>query len=118
VNQCCKIRARALDFIEGRTDMFAAASEIRRLAFWARLQGDPDVRTIEGLLSEATHLPTGREREYWAPEALAREDKEIGEIERRWNERIKQAARNLATRYEWAIERRAELARLGVHGPE
>jgi hypothetical protein len=117
VNHCCKIRARAADFLAGRLDLFLAALEFQKLATWTRLEADHDLRIFAALLSESSHLPIGPERAHWAAEALARKDPEIQAIRGRWVELATKAAENLERRFAWALARRAELARLGVRGP-
>jgi hypothetical protein len=63
-----------------------------------------------------SHLPFGRERQHWAPDALAREDVKIQAARELWVRPARKAAENLFTRFSWAPVRRQELARLGVRG--
>jgi hypothetical protein len=112
VGQCCKIVARARDLLEGRLGVFEAAQVLPGLAFVTRLSKDSDILVFVAINSESVGLPTGREREQWAPHALAREDEKIRLIEARCRPKALVAAQNLVENYAWALERRAELRRL------
>jgi hypothetical protein len=113
IKHCVKIRARALDLIEGRLDLFSAARALRVLARWTHAESDPDLRIFDRIDDEAGSLPTGPERAYWAPHALAREDKKIHAIEHKWREPALTAARNLVEGYAWSLEARAALRKAG-----
>jgi hypothetical protein len=118
VKNCCKIRARARDLLERRLDLFAAAIEIDRLAHWTRLEEDADIQIFRKILGQSLRLPIGPEREYWQPHALLREDEKIQIIRAQWIGPAILAAKSIERRFVWAITRRAELAGLGVRGPQ
>jgi len=106
------------DFLSGKIDAIACAYALAPLAIWTRAQDDSDLAVFERIRDECIELPVGTERAHWAHEALQREDKKIEEVRRRWTESARAAATRLSAKYEWAPQRRAELRRLGVTGPE
>ena len=57
VGTCCKIRARAIDLLSGRLDVFVAALDLRELATWGRFDCDPDLQQFEPMLAETGALP-------------------------------------------------------------
>jgi hypothetical protein len=103
---CRKIHARAVDVVEGRLDVVAAAVELSRLASWTGVESDPDIGVFRTLLNELVPYPIGSERTRWSAPALAREDAQSRPIIERWTPKAVAAARNLVTRYSWAIEAR------------
>jgi hypothetical protein len=113
IKHCTKIRARALDLIEGSLDLFSAARALHSLAILTRAKSDPDLLIFERIDAEIGSLPTGPERAYWAAHALEREDKKIHAVEGKWREIALAAAKNLVERYAWSPEARAELRKAG-----
>jgi hypothetical protein len=111
--QCTKIRARALDLLEGRLGLFQAAQELNKLASWTHAREDSDLRVFSLLFYEYCGLPAGAERMYWAPHALRREEEKIARLEQLWADRARSAASSLVERYAWSLEARAALRRAG-----
>ncbi len=110
---CTKIRARALDFIEGRLGMFEAAQALSKLAIWTHARDDADLKVFTLIYGEFVGLPAGPERAHWAPDALVREDAKIRAVEARWREMAQMAAARLVERYAWSLEAREALRRAG-----
>lgn len=112
VKMCCRVCARAQQFVEGQLDLFAAAEALQRLQFQTRAKDDEDFLIFRKIWSELGHLPVGPEREHWSPTALAREDPKIQALEIKWYPIAGPAAQRLLARYSWAYERRAELRQI------
>lgn len=111
--QCTKIRARALDLLEGRLGMFEAASALSKLAALTHAREDRDLAQFGLIYGEFLGLPAGSERAYWSPSALLREDIKIRAVEACWRDQALLAASNLVTRYAWSIDARTALRRAG-----
>jgi len=107
IKDCTKIRARALEVIDGKTDLISASVALRKLAIWTHAQADSDLLIFEHLLGDLSELPIGPERKYWAPDALARDDVKIKAVVDKWHPRAVTAARKLVDRYEWSLAARA-----------
>ncbi|WP_454733619.1 MULTISPECIES: hypothetical protein [Cupriavidus] len=103
---CRKIRARALDLLEGRLGVIETARAILPLAHWTRVKNDPDFLLFRAIASETDDLPVGEVRAYWAPDALEREDVRIQVAEKVWNERALAAAAKLVERYHWTTRQK------------
>jgi hypothetical protein len=102
------IRARALDLVEGRLGVIAAARAIAKLGYWAGLRDDTDVVTFVAIDSETDSLPIGEVRKLWADHALVPLDAEIAKAEALYRESALEAAARLAERFSWALEARKE----------
>jgi hypothetical protein len=76
------------------------------LAFWTRVESDSEFKLFRTIDSETLGLPVGAVRQYWAPEALAREDVRIEAAESRWRKQALAAAAKWVERYNWALQRR------------
>jgi hypothetical protein len=114
IKDCTKIRARALEFVEGKISLIDAAVALRKLAGWTHAQSDPDLSLFSLIMNDLLGLPIGSERSYWAPHALAREDLKIKAVVDKWQQPALDAARRLVDRYAWSLEARAVL-RSGGH---
>jgi hypothetical protein len=110
---CTKIRARALDFVEGRLSLFDTAQALNRLAAQTHAREDADLSLFTRVYGAFLGLPAGPERIQWAPDALVREDAKIRKVEARWHKQAQVAAARLVERYAWSLEARAELRRTG-----
>ena len=115
IKDCTKIRARALELVDGKISLIDAAFALEKLAIWTHATSDPDLTVFKTLLNELIGLPIGSERSYWAAHALAREDLKINPIIEKWRKRGLDAARRLVDRYAWSLEARAELRAAGHH---
>jgi len=111
---CTKIRARALDFLEGRISIFEAANTLNQLAIMTHAKTDTDLVLFTQILDAFMGLPAGSEREYWNTQALANEDVKIRLIEENWREIARPAEVRLASRYEWSLEARGALRKAGM----
>jgi len=69
---------------------------------------DNEFRIFGLISSETDHLPTGSARQYWNPVALAREDKEIAEIEDDIRNDVLTACRNLIERFKTRDDRSSD----------
>jgi hypothetical protein len=87
IKDCTKIRARALDFLEGRRSLPDAAKNLQVLAIWTRAKSDLDLEIFQRIYADLGGLPVGSQREFWAPHALAREDVNIQTVEKRWQDK-------------------------------
>src|SRR5688572_13885453 len=61
---------------------------------------DQDFVVFGALASETDHLPTGTARQYWAADALAREDRNIARIEASARSDVLAACRNVINRFQ------------------
>jgi hypothetical protein len=109
IKDCTKIRARAVELIDGRISLIDAALALQTLAIWTHAQSDPDLSVFNRMLGDLLGLPIGSERSYWAPHALARDDLKIEAVVDKWQKPALDAARRLVDRYEWSLEARAAL---------
>ena len=100
-NNCRKIRARALDFLEGRLGVIETARAMLPLAYWTKVEGEPEFLLFRAVASETDDLPVGDVRAHWATDALEREDLRIAAAEEFWREEVFSAAARLVGRYQW-----------------
>ena len=84
---------------DGRLGVVDAARQLSALGHSVRAERDPDFTTFVAIDSESDHLPVGRVRREWAPDALQRKDAEIHIVEERWREEALKAAQNLLEKY-------------------
>ena len=96
---CRRIVARCGDLLDGRLGVIAAAQQLSKLRHWVRADDDPDFNIFTVIESESDHLPTGSERQYWAPDALTTKDAEITAIEEFYRDEALDAARKLREKY-------------------
>jgi hypothetical protein len=61
---------------------------------------DQDFVVFGALASDTDHLPTGTARQYWAADALAREDRNIARIEASARSDVLAACRNVIDRFQ------------------
>lgn len=117
INECTKIRARSIDFLEGRLGLFDASSSLGALARSTCFADDPDLALFIKITGFTVGLPVGIERAHWSAAGLAREDPKIDALERKWRTPALEAASRLVERFSWSLEARAELRRAGGHLP-
>ncbi|MEM5317591.1 hypothetical protein [Paraburkholderia sp. JHI869] len=103
---CRRIRARALDLLEGRLGVIETARLMLPLAYWTKVQNEPEFLLFRAIASETDDLPVGDVRAHWAADALEREDVRIEAAEKSWREQALSAAEKLVERYQWTIARR------------
>ncbi len=103
---CRKIRARALDLLEGRLGVIETARVMLPLAYWTKVQNESEFLLFRAIASETDDLPVGDVRAHWAADALEREDVRIEAAEKLWREQALSAAEKLIERYQWTIARR------------
>jgi len=103
---CRKIHARASELIAGKLGIINAAIAIETLANWTHATKDADFAVFESISRESVGLPVGQERQYWAQDALKREDVKIQALEDRWRSAAEESARKLVERYSWAPDAR------------
>jgi hypothetical protein len=113
IKDCTKIRARALELLDGKISLIDASLALRKLAIWTHAQSDPDLLLFDHILGDLSELPIGSERAYWAPHALVRDDLKIEVIVDKWQQRAHEAATRLVDRYTWSLEARAALRSAG-----
>ena len=113
IKDCTKIRARALEFVDGEINLIDAAVALRKLAAWTHARSDPDLSLFNRIADDLLGLPIGSERTYWAPHALVREDLKIKAVLDKWRQPALDAARRLVDRYAWSLEARAVLRSAG-----
>jgi hypothetical protein len=113
IKDCTKIRARALDLLEGRMNLIEAAVALQRLANETHAPSDPDLILFRRVNENLMGLPVGSERSYWSGDALAREDVKIKVVVSKWQQPALAAARRLVDRYAWSLEARAALRSAG-----
>ncbi|RQV22991.1 hypothetical protein DF039_10150 [Burkholderia cenocepacia] len=102
---CRKIRARALDLLEGRLGVIETARAMLPLASWTKVEGEPEFLLFRAIASETDDLPVGDVRAHWATDALEREDRRIEAAEKFWREKAFSAAARLVKRYQWTARR-------------
>ena len=113
IKDCTKIRARALELIDGKISLIDAALALHKLAIWTHAQSDPDLSLFNRILDDLLGLPIGSERSYWAAHALPREDLKIKAVVDQWQQPALDAATRLVDRYAWSLEARAVLRSAG-----
>ena len=86
--------ARELGVIEG-CGLLASLAHVL-VPDWT---ADQDFVVFGALASETDHLPTGTARQYWAADALAREDRDIARIEASARSGVLAACRNVIARF-------------------
>ena len=103
---CRMIRARALDLLEGRLGVIETARVMVPLAYWTKVQNEPEFLLFRAIASETDDLPVGNVRVHWAADALEREDVRIEAAEKLWRKQALSAAEKLVKRYQWAVRRK------------
>lgn len=103
---CRKIHARALDLLEGRLGVIETARVMLPLAYWTKVQNDPEFLLFRAIASETDDLPVGNVRAHWAADSLEREDVRIEAAEKLWREQALSAAEKLVKRYQWAVRQK------------
>jgi hypothetical protein len=103
---CRRIRDRALDLLEGRLGVIETSRVMLPLAYWTKVQNEPEFLLFCAIASETDDLPVGDVRAHWAADALEREDVRIEAAEKLWREQALSAAEKLVERYRWTIARR------------
>lgn len=89
------------DTLRGRVPLFDGLDALVRLAAGDEsLADDRDLGRIAAILADAEHLPIGAARTHWSPEALARHDRELMDLERRRRDEAHYACRRLKDRLE------------------
>jgi len=79
-------------------EVLAAACELNRLGFELFGELDEGFEVFAAVCSEVEDLPIGKERENWAPEALAEKDNEIRRAAAMYSDSIREACKSLLTR--------------------
>ena len=113
VSDCTKIRARALELIEGKISLIEAAITLQKLTNWTHARSDSDLSVFMRFLGDLNGLPIGSERSYWALDALAREDVKIKAVVEKWRQPVLEAGSRLIERYSWSLKARAALRAAG-----
>lgn len=103
---CRKIRARALDLLEGRLSVIETARFMLPLAYWTKVQNESEFLLFRAIASETDDLPVGNVRAHWAADALEREDVRIEAAEKLWREQALSAAEELVKRYQWTVRQK------------
>jgi hypothetical protein len=103
IRHCCQIYARAKELREGKIGLVEASVALGPLASWTRVESEGDFDVFRRLTDELVGLPIGRERKWWAVDALAREDIKIQTIEDKWRSKAMKAAGNLEAKYAWSL---------------
>jgi len=95
-----QVSALATSMLEGRVPILPNAQRMSRLLFKLGLRDDDRAKAaFSAIVSKTAHLPIGRERQFWAPSALARKDVEIAEAEVWARELALEACREIVQRY-------------------
>ena len=102
---CRQIRARAQDLLDGTIGVIEAARALVPLAARTRAGDTPAFQIFHAIDGETCFFPVGEVRNYWAPEALAREDVAIRAAEERWRPQAIAAATALVEQYAWAMRK-------------
>src|SRR5262245_41995159 len=84
---CVQIAARSRELLDRRLGVIDAARQLSALGYSVRAERDPDFNTFVAIDCESDHLPIGRVRREWAPDALERKDAEIRVVEERWRDK-------------------------------
>ena len=79
-------------------EVLAAACELNRLGFELFGNLDEDFKHFAGVCSEVEDLPIGKERENWAPDALAEKDNEVRRAAAIYSEVLREPCKPLLTR--------------------
>jgi hypothetical protein len=89
---CARIIAGEVDVIEG---------SLRMLTFqqWLHAWKDSDFEVFRSVYSASAHLPVGKARAHWHPEALKIKDAEIAALEERYRTRVCRAATRIRESY-------------------
>ena len=103
---CRKIHARAQDLIDGKIGVIEAAQRLCVLSTWIHARKDKDFSVFLKIGFEIIALPVGTERQYWAKQALEREDAKIQILEEYWRPAALAAAHRLVKKYRWALAAR------------
>jgi hypothetical protein len=101
IKDCTKIRARAVDLIDGKTSLIDAALAPQKLAACTHAQSDPDLLVFNLALGDLLGLPIGSERSFWSPHALARDDLKIKAVVDKWQQPALDAVKRLADPGRW-----------------
>lgn len=91
-----RLRLCIEDVLRGRIPLFDGVAQLLALADDVpALASDGDLAKLAQILSDHEHLPIGSSREHWNAEALHRFDRELMEVERRFQDPVFYACRRL-----------------------
>jgi hypothetical protein len=91
-----RAREAAEAVLDGRTTILEAVRELVSLAHTDAIASEADRRLIIEMDSETDHLPVGKVRELWAPDALQTKEPEIAGAEARWKAKFLDANKRIA----------------------
>ena len=83
---CRKVRALAQRIIDGQVGIIEGSRQILLYQSWLHARGDEAFNVFRAIESQTDHLPIGKVRDLWSPDALKEKDKEIKEVEEFYRE--------------------------------
>jgi hypothetical protein len=92
-----KVEHLAKEIIQGDIDILAGAW--RMAAIGSIFGDDPDLKVFFNLNDESPYLPMGKVRLYWSTVALIEKDKELVELEKRYEQPVLDACHKLIERF-------------------
>lgn len=116
-NDCRRIRARSMDWLEGRLTLVETARALAPFAYRAGLESDPDVAVFLTIERETGTIPINEARRLWSPEILQRKDVELTQACERYGDQAHWAARRLVERLAWTIEAKSKRRKHGGTAP-
>jgi hypothetical protein len=90
-----RVLSLAKQLLAGQLNVIAAARQLSALRHDFDPELDTPLRVFVGIASETDDLPVGELRQYWASDALERNDREIAEVERLYHDSAIEAATKL-----------------------
>jgi hypothetical protein len=97
---CRQVRTLAHRIISGEVGVIEGSREMLKFQQWLHDWEDEDFRIFVGVDSESHHLPVGRVRDHWQPEALKKKDEEVRALEDFYRKDVVEAAVRVKAKYE------------------
>lgn len=94
-----KVRALAQRIIDGKVGIIEGSRQILLYQTWLHAREDETFDVFRAIDSETGHLPIGKVRDHWSPDALKEKDKEIKEVEDFYRESAIRAAIRVREKY-------------------
>ena len=101
---CRRLRALARRLVQGKETVIEGSRNMLKYRFWMREEQNRDFDIFVVVSTQSDHLPVGSVRQYWAPDALERKDKEILKLEELYRARVIKSAARIYEKYNKYVE--------------
>jgi hypothetical protein len=96
---CRQVRALAQRIVDGKVGVIEGSRQMLTYQQWLHAWEDQEFKIFGVADSETHHLPIGKVRDHWSPNALREKDKEIRLVEDRYRNGVIEAAIQIQKKY-------------------